>query len=90
MGKSLKEVKVPNVKSRLYSYCQVPIQPNFFDCGVFTLHFIDIICRNLDYFQDGLRNLDFDSEKSIDWEMEKIDGMRVRLRKDIEEAIVFP
>ncbi|KNZ80894.1 Ubiquitin-like-specific protease 2 [Termitomyces sp. J132] len=62
---------------------QVPVQPNFYDCGLYLLHFAETFMSDPDHYSRIIR-VRYRTRKD-DWKYEQTVDMRERFRADIEK-----
>ncbi|KAH0586387.1 hypothetical protein H2248_007625 [Termitomyces sp. 'cryptogamus'] len=68
---------------------QVPVQPNFYDCGLYLLHFAETFMSDPDHYSRIIRTrgkgpIESRTRKD-DWKYEQTVDMRERFRADIEK-----
>ncbi|THV05195.1 hypothetical protein K435DRAFT_116251 [Dendrothele bispora CBS 962.96] len=77
--------KTTNTSDAVGKLVQVPLQPNFSDCGIYLLHFARIFVSKPDYFCKLPGRSRPQEERMTDWEGHGLGDARENLRKRILE-----
>ncbi|KAL0575293.1 hypothetical protein V5O48_006670 [Marasmius crinis-equi] len=85
-----KQKKEPtNITKAVGKHAQVPLQPNFSDCGVYLLHFARTFIEKTEYLADIISRdrptRATQAERQTDWDARNVEGYREHLTDRIKE-----
>ncbi|KAG7088240.1 hypothetical protein E1B28_012254 [Marasmius oreades] len=89
MDKQQKEADA--ITKAVGKYAQVPLQPNFCDCGIYLLHFVRTFVSKTDHLVKVItkeragRQSDSQADRHEDWDARNVDSHRQQLSDRIEE-----
>ncbi|KAF9065511.1 hypothetical protein BDP27DRAFT_1424819 [Rhodocollybia butyracea] len=78
------EKNTGNLKRPSSRVLQVPQQPNYMDCGVYLLHFVQVFVEKVEHLINVSNTRPF-TEVDTDWEGARLKGLREEFRRKMDD-----